>query len=63
VTETSLDGTLIPEASFETLQSEDSLSKRVDVFGAENPTIVTLCASGRYLRIVPSLNTTTYSYD
>jgi hypothetical protein len=27
--------TLIPETSFETLRSEDSLAKHVDAFGAE----------------------------
>jgi hypothetical protein len=30
---------LIPETSFETLRSEDSLAKRVDACGAEKPTI------------------------
>ncbi len=41
VSETTFDGTLIPETSFETLRTEDSLAKRVDAFGAEKPTIVT----------------------
>ena len=39
MSETTFDGTLIPETSFETLRSEDSLAKRVDGFGAEKPTI------------------------
>jgi hypothetical protein len=39
MSETTFDGTLIPETSFETLRSEDSLAKRVDAFGAEKPTI------------------------
>ena len=38
MSETTFDGTLIPETSFETLRSEDSLAKRVDAFGAEKPT-------------------------
>ncbi len=39
------DGTLIPETSCETLRSEDSWAKRVDAFGAEKPTIMTLIQS------------------
>ena len=38
MSETTFDGTLIRETSFETLRSEDSLAQRVDAFGAENPT-------------------------
>jgi RNA polymerase sigma factor (TIGR02999 family) len=37
------DGTLIPETSFETLRSEDSLAKRDDAFGAEKPTYLEIC--------------------
>ena|SRR5690349_19064136 len=40
VSETTFDGTLIPETSFETLRSEDSLAKRVDAFGVAKPTVL-----------------------
>ena len=38
VSETTFDGTLIPETSFETLRSEDSLAKRVSAIRIEKPT-------------------------
>jgi hypothetical protein len=67
VTETTFEGTLIPDTSFETLRSEDSLAKRVDAFGAEKPTysgcdplrfaarchwLCQGCGSGRRIRLI-----------
>ena len=42
VSEATFDGSLIPETSFESLRSEDSLMKRVDAFDAINPTSLLL---------------------
>jgi hypothetical protein len=47
VSETTFDGTLIPETSFETLRSKDSLAKRVDACGAEKPRFIAIFLSMR----------------
>ena len=47
MSETTFDGTLIPETSFEMSRSEDSLAKRVRAFRAEKPRFLELFLSIR----------------